>query len=54
MKLAMARPSRCFATLLMPSAANYARTTAYELDGSTAVQRFSIQGSSYHMVELTP
>ena len=40
--------------VLMPSAANYARTTAYELDGSTAVQRFSIQGSSYHMVELTP
>jgi hypothetical protein len=38
--------------ILMPSA-DYARTTAYELAGGTAVQRFAIQGSSYHMVELS-
>lgn len=38
--------------ILMPSA-DYARTTAYELVDGTAVSRFAIQGSSYHMVELS-
>lgn len=42
------------AFILMPSAANYARTTAYELESGAAVRRFAIQGSSYHMVELNP
>jgi hypothetical protein len=36
----------------MPSA-DYARTTGYELVEGTAVRRFAIQGSSYHMVELS-
>jgi hypothetical protein len=38
--------------ILMPSA-DYARTTGYELVDGTAVRRFEIQGSSYHMVELS-
>jgi len=39
--------------ILMPTA-DYARTTAYELEAGAAVQRFAILGSSYHMVELNP
>jgi hypothetical protein len=39
--------------ILMPSA-DYARTTAYELVDGAALRRFAIQGSSYHMVELSP
>ncbi|HTV22162.1 MAG TPA: hypothetical protein VMG12_25910 [Polyangiaceae bacterium] len=39
--------------LLMPSA-DYARTTGYELVDGAPVERFGIQGSSYHLVELTP
>jgi hypothetical protein len=38
--------------ILMPSA-DYARTTGYELVDGSAVRRFEIQGSSYHMVELS-
>jgi hypothetical protein len=38
--------------ILMPSA-DYARTTAYELVEGAAARRFEIQGSSYHMVELS-
>jgi hypothetical protein len=38
---------------ILPSA-DYARTTAYELDGAAAVRRFEILGSTYHMVELHP
>jgi hypothetical protein len=37
--------------ILMPSA-DYARTTGYEIIGGAAAQRFAIQGSMYHMVEL--
>jgi hypothetical protein len=38
--------------ILMPSA-DYARTTGYELVDGVAVRRFEVQGSSYHMVELS-
>ena len=37
--------------ILMPSD-DHARTTGYEIIDGAAAQRFAIQGSMYHMVEL--
>jgi len=31
---------------------DYSETTAFEVKGAEAVRGFSIQGSSYHMVQL--